>query len=77
MVYLPLLTYICHENQLNVGKYTVHGCFGVYHRLTQLAGTPLPGPVALEAALRRVLTGRSQSVALLGTDPRVTRRLRY
>ena len=28
MVYFRLLTYIYHTNQVNVGKYTIHGSYG-------------------------------------------------
>ena len=30
MVYLPTFTIIYHKNQPNVGKYTIHGLYGIF-----------------------------------------------
>ncbi len=36
MVYLPTFTIIHHKNQLNVGKYTIHGSHGILESVSNL-----------------------------------------
>ena len=34
MVYLPTFTIFYHSKQTNVGKYTIHGCYGYCNNMT-------------------------------------------
>ena len=51
-----IYTYIYHKNQPNVGKYTIHGSYGVYFNIILHSHPP---PVrSVEGNLKQLMAGR-------------------